>query len=92
MALNLIKFKSDLKAALKRAQQKNQQDGVESDEALQNMADEMAAAIDSYLKTATVKVTAITGEIAVQGSPTAQANVAPITLTGNDPLHLGGLS
>lgn len=42
MALNLSKFKSDLKAALKTAQGKNQKDGVDSDTALGNLADELA--------------------------------------------------
>lgn len=43
----------------------------------------LADAIDDYIKTAKVTVTALPGTIAVQGSATAQSNVAPITIEGN---------
>lgn len=52
----------------------------------------IANAIDKYVKTATVTITALTGEVSVQGSPSAQANVAPLTFTGGDATHSGGLS
>lgn len=52
----------------------------------------IADAIDKYVKTATVTITALTGEVQVQGSPSAQANVSPLTFTGGDTTHSGGLS
>lgn len=51
----------------------------------------IASAIDKFVRGAEVTVTAITGEIAVEGTPAAQANVVPITLKGGDVLHPGGL-
>lgn len=64
MALNLAKFKTDLKAALLKAQKKNQKDGVDTDTALGNLADEIATQVDAYIKTATVSTsvsTTVTG-------------------------------
>ena len=58
----------------------------------ESAADALANAIETYVKGAEVTVTALTGEVAVQGSPTAQANVAPLTFKGGDALHVGGLS
>lgn len=60
--------------------------------AAETAADELANAIETYVKGAEVTVTALTGEVAVQGSPTAQANVDPLTFKGGDGLHSGGLS
>lgn len=60
--------------------------------AAETAADELADAIDTYVKGAEVTVTALTGEVSVQGSPTAQENVAPLTFKGGDALHVGGLS
>lgn len=60
--------------------------------AAETAADELANAIDTYVKGAEVTVTALTGEVAVQGSATAQANVAPLTFKGGDATHVGGLS
>lgn len=48
----------------------------------ESVADAIANAVDAYVKGATVTVTAPTGAIAVQGSATAQSNVAPITIEG----------
>lgn len=45
-------------------------------------ANALAAAIDDYVKSAKVTVTALPGTIAVQGSPTAQSNVVPIQIEG----------
>lgn len=92
MALNLAKFKSDLKTALLTAQAKNQKDGVDTDTALGNLADAIAAQVDAYIKTAVVTITALPSEVKVQGSPSAQANVASLTLKGGDATHAGGLS
>lgn len=63
MALNLTKFKEDLKTALLKAQVKNQKDGVSVDTALGNLADEIATQVDAYIKTATVSTT-VTGTCA----------------------------
>lgn len=81
MALNKTALKNALKAAFAAR--------PESDEAA---AEAIADAIDDYVKGAEVTVTALTGEIQVQGSPTAQANVAPLTFKGGDLTHTGGLS
>ena len=70
MALNLAKFKSNLKTALLNAQKKNQKDGVDTDTALGNLADEIATQVDAYIKTATVSVTVSSG-IEVQVTPSS---------------------
>lgn len=92
MALNLTKFKSDLKAALLSAQAKNQKDGVGIDTAMGNLADEIATQVDAYIKTAVVTITALPSEVQVVGSPSAQANAVSLTLKGGDATHVGGLS
>lgn len=48
-----------------------------------SVADALATAIDNYVKSAKVTVTAPTGAIQVQGSPSAQSNVAPIQIEGS---------
>lgn len=58
----------------------------------ESVAEAMANAIEAYVKGAEVTVTALTGEVSVQGSATAQANVAPLTFKGGDLTHTGGLS
>lgn len=45
MALNLTKFKADLKTALLRAQSKNQKDDMDSDTAMENLANEIATEV-----------------------------------------------
>lgn len=67
--------KDALKNALKTIMQT---DGNDADSA----ANALANAIDAYVKSAKVTVTAPIGAIAVQGSPTAQSNVAPISIEG----------
>lgn len=54
-------------------------------------ASEIAKAIDDYVKTAKVTVVAPTGAISVTGSPSAQSNAQPITITGEVTMG-GGLS
>lgn len=68
MALNLEKFKTDLKTALLAAQAKNQKDGVSVDTALGNLADEIATQVDAYIKTATVSTT-VAGICATPAGP-----------------------
>lgn len=67
--------KDALKNALKTIMQTN---GNDADSA----ANALANAIDTYVKSAKVTVTAQPGTIAVQGSPTAQSNVVPIQIEG----------
>ena len=85
MALNLTKFKKDLKSALKTAQGKNQKDGVDTDTALENLADELAEKIDAYIKTATVSVTVSSG-IAVQVTPSSGQGATVATGSGTGSL------
>lgn len=92
MALNLSDFKSKLKKALEDIDSANNKDGVEKTTALKNAADNLAIAIDAYIRTAEVTVTALPSEISVVGSATAQANAQPIQLKGGDATHTGGLS
>lgn len=77
--------KSALKASIKSIMESSGNDA-------ESVATALADAIDNYVKGAEVTVTALTGEVSVQGSPTAQANVAPLTFKGGDALHVGGLS
>ena len=84
MALNLTQFKADLKAALLKAQVKNQKDGVTIDTAMENLANEIATEVDKYIKTATVKtevdVTSVNTTVAVvNATPMAPG---PVTGTG----------
>lgn len=91
MSLNLTKFKSDLKAALLKAQAKNQQDGVTTDTAMKNLADEIATEVDKYIKTATVKTqvdvtsvsTTVTGTCATPAGAGTIAGTGSGTGSGN---------
>ena len=58
----------------------------------ESAAEALADAIDTYVRGAEVTVTALTGEVAVQGTAAAQQNVAPLTFKGGDSTHTGGLS
>lgn len=48
----------------------------------ESVSKDLADAIEKYVKSAKVSVTAPTGAIQVQGSPSAQSNVAPIIIDG----------
>ena len=85
MALNLAKFKTDLKAALLKAQVKNQKDGVDTDTALGNLADEIATEVDKYIKKATVSVTVAQG-IAVSVTPSSGLGATVATGSGTGSL------
>ena len=85
MALNLAKFKTDLKAALLKAQVKNQKDGVDTDTALGNLADEIATEFDKYIKTAKVSVTVAQG-IAVSVEPSSGQGATTSTGSGSGSL------
>ena len=77
--------KNALKTALKNAFASR----PSSDEAA---ADAIANAIYDFVKGAEVTVTALTGEVQVQGTAAAQANGTPLTFKGGDSTHTGGLS
>ena len=85
MALNLTKFKADLKTALLRAQAKNQKDGMDSDTAMENLANEIATEVDKYIRSGTVKtqvdVTSVT--TTVTGTCATPAGAGTIAGSGN---------
>lgn len=56
-------------------------------------AQAIANAIDKYVKTATVTITALPSEVAVtSASFVPSANASPLTFKGGDATHSGGLS
>lgn len=79
MALNLTKFKSDLKKDLKTAAEANSKNDVTLDQALERLANVVADNVDAYIKTMTITIAS--GLVQVQGSPSAQTNAAPIVIT-----------
>ena len=85
MALNLTKFKADLKTALLKAQAKNQKDGMDSDTAMENLANEIATEVDKYIRSGTVKtqvdVTSVT--TTVTGTCSTPAGAGTIAGSGN---------
>lgn len=81
MALNKTTLKNALKAVFESR--------PSSDE---DAADALATAIYDFVKSAEVTITALPNEVSVVGSPSAQANVVPLTLKGGDATHTGGLS
>lgn len=81
MALNKTTLKNDLKAIFESR--------PASDE---DAAEALADVIYDFVRSAEVTVTALPNEVAVQGSATAQVNVAPLTFKGGDTAHTGGLS
>ena len=85
MALNLTKFKADLKTALLRAQAKNQKDGMDSDTAMENLANEIATEVDKYIRSGTVKtkVDVTSVSTTVTGTCATPAGAGTISGTGN---------
>lgn len=79
MALNLTKFKSDLKKDLKTAAEANSKNDVTLDQALERLANVVADKVDAYIKTMTITIASEL--VQVQGSPSAQTNAAPIVIT-----------
>lgn len=81
MALDKDTLKSDLQTIFSKSNS--------PEEAAQAIAN----AIDKYVKTATVTITALPAEVAVTSQTFGpSANVNPLTFTGGDATHLGGLS
>lgn len=90
MALNLTKFKSDLKAALKTAQASNfdldpSNPDTAKDKAMENLANAIAEQVDAYIKTATVSVTVEQG-IAVSVEPSSGQGATTSTGSGSGSL------
>ena len=85
MALNLTKFKADLKTALLKAQAKNQKDDMDHDTAMENLANEIATEVDKYIRSGTVKtqvdVTSVT--TTVTGTCATPAGAGTIAGSGN---------
>lgn len=77
--LNLAAFKSSLKASLKEAANANSSNDIDLDKAMENLANAIANEVDSYIKSATI--TLATKVVQVQGSPSAQTNIAPIIVS-----------
>lgn len=86
MALNLTKFKKDLKSAMKSAAQANAQLEPKNaeqalDKAMENISNAIAEQVDAYIKT--LKLTIPTGGVVVTqttASPSPQSNANPIVI------------
>lgn len=86
MALNLTKFKKDLKSAMKSASQANAQLDPKNaeqalDKAMENISNAIAEQVDAYIKT--LKLTIPTGGVVVTqttASPSPQSNANPIVI------------
>lgn len=80
MALVLQTFENSLTEKLVDAAKKNSKDGVTLENAMGELAKAIAGEVDAYIKTMTITIAS--GLVQVQGSPSAQANVAPIVIDG----------
>lgn len=78
MALVLQTFENSLTEKLVAAAKKNSKDGVTLENAMGELAKAIANEVDAYIKTMTITIAS--GLVKVQGSPSAQANVAPIVI------------
>lgn len=78
MALVLQTFENSLTEKLVAAAKKNSKDGVTLESAMGELAKAIAGEVDAYIKTMTITIAS--GLVQVQGSPSAQANVAPIVI------------
>ena len=85
MALNLTKLKADLKTALLRAQSKIQKDVMDSDTAMENLANEIATEVDKYIRSGTVKtqVDVTSVSTTVTGTCSTPAGAGTIAGSGN---------
>jgi hypothetical protein len=84
MALNLAKFKEDLKDALLEVAELNATDGTTLETAIERLANAVATEVDKYILTATVKTivdvdTVNTAVEVVNATPMAPG---PVTGTG----------
>ncbi len=75
MALNQANLKSAIKSAFKSVQSE-----PNAGLAVDRLAGSLARAIHDFIKEG--EVTALTGEVQVEGSPSKQTNLAPLKITG----------
>lgn len=95
MSLNLSKFKTDLKAAMKTAALKNASEN-DLDAAIGRVANAIATEVDKYILTATVKTqvtitsvsTTVTGTCATPSGAGTIAGAGSGTGSGNGEGHL----
>ena len=80
MALVVESFKDSLAGALQVAAEKNMEHPTTTEDAIRRLSDVIAEQVDAYVKTMTITIA--TGLVQVQGTPSAQANVAPIIIEG----------
>ncbi len=80
MPLVLKTFEESLTDKLVAAAKKNANEGVTLEAAMGELAKAIAGEVDGYIKTMTITIAS--GLVQVQGSPSAQANVAPIVING----------
>lgn len=80
MALNKTTLATAIKAGIDAAFTAAANSETTPESVRQNYANAIADAFDTYVKTATI--TLAPGTIQVQGSPSAQANVAPLIING----------
>lgn len=80
MALVIESFKESLAGAMQAAAEQNMANPSTTEDAIRRLADAIAEQVDAYVKTMTITIA--TGLVQVQGTPSAQANVAPIIIEG----------
>lgn len=85
MALNLAKFKEDLKDALLEVAELNATDGTTLETAIERLANAVATEVDKYILTATVKtvVDVDTVSTTVNGTCATPAGAGTIAGTGS---------
>lgn len=85
MALNLAKFKEDLKDALLEVAELNATDGTTLETAIERLANAVATEVDKYILTATVKtvVDVDTVTTSVTGTCATPAGAGTIAGTGS---------
>lgn len=80
MALNIESFKDSLAGALQAAAEQNMANPTTTEGAMRRLADAIAEQVDAYVKTMTITIAK--GLVQVQGTPSAQENLAPIIIEG----------
>lgn len=73
-------FSEELKAALKDAAEANNNDGVELDSAIEEIASAIAEKVKDQIEKAVITIPA--GAVQVAGSATSQANASDIVIAG----------
>lgn len=86
MALKTDDLKQSIKTAYLEAQTMKTQG-----EAIEFLSTKLSEAMEAFVKSGDVKVIALSGQISVQGTATAQANISPIAIDGKPTLG-GGIT